>query len=139
MKRERDEIDHPEEPEEEENKEEFRELLKFTAGGFLGGFLAATLLDYPAFQRSAIGRWFVRTLSGEGESIFEGIYALRQRLRRAEGSMAEAYGWGKLLGMPVPWLIDWGSRLLRVDVYGIEGFTSLLLIGVPAQPILPRT
>jgi len=122
MKRERDEIDHQEEPDEEENKEEFRELLKFTAGGFLGGFLAGTFLDYLGFQRSAIGQWFVRTLSGEGESIFEGIYALRQRLRRAEGSMAEAYGWGKLLGMPVPWLIDWGSRLLGVDVYGIEGF-----------------
>jgi hypothetical protein len=36
--------------------------------------------------------------------------------------MAEAYGWGKLLGMAVPWLIDWGSRLLGVDVYGVEGF-----------------
>lgn len=36
--------------------------------------------------------------------------------------MAEAYGWGKLLGMAVPWLIDWGSRILGVDVYGVEGF-----------------
>jgi hypothetical protein len=36
--------------------------------------------------------------------------------------MAEAYGWGKLLGMFVPWLIDWGSRLLGVNVYGVEGF-----------------
>lgn len=36
--------------------------------------------------------------------------------------MAEAYGWGKLFGMAVPWIIDWGSRLLGVDVYGIEGF-----------------
>jgi hypothetical protein len=36
--------------------------------------------------------------------------------------MAEAYGWGKLFGMAVPWIIDWGSRLLGVDVYGVEGF-----------------
>lgn len=64
----------------------------------------------------------VRTLSGEGESIFEGIYALRQRFRRATGSMAEAYGWGKLLGMCAPWVIDWGSRALGVNVYGVEGF-----------------
>lgn len=36
--------------------------------------------------------------------------------------MAEAYGWGKLFGMAVPWIIDWGSRLLGVDIYGVEGF-----------------
>jgi hypothetical protein len=36
--------------------------------------------------------------------------------------MAEAYGWGKLLGMGAPWIIDWGSRLLGMDVYGVEGF-----------------
>jgi hypothetical protein len=118
----KDEIEHKEEAEEKEKKGEFGELLKFTAAGFLGGFLAGTVLDYLGFQRSAIGQWFVRTLSGEGESVFEGIYALRQRLRRAEGSMAEAYGWGKLFGMAVPWLIDLGSRLLGVDVYGVEGF-----------------
>lgn len=115
-----DEIESQEESEVE--KEEFGELLKFTVGGFIGGLVAGTLLDYLGFQRSAIGQWFVRTLSGEGESIFEGIYALRQRLRRATKSMAEAYGWGKLFGMVVPWLIDWGSRLLGVDVYGVEGF-----------------
>lgn len=113
-----DEMDREEEPE----KEEFGELLKFTAAGFLGGLLAGILLDFLGFQRSAIGQWIVRTLSGEGESIFEGIYALRQRIRRAAKSMAEAYGWGKFLGMTVPWWIDWGSRLLGVDVYGLEGF-----------------
>jgi len=84
--------------------------------------LAGAVLDFLGFQRSAIGHWFVRTLSGEGESLFEGIYALRQRLRRARTSMAEAYGWGKLFGMAVPWVIDLGSRLLGVDVYGVEGF-----------------
>lgn len=105
-----------------EEKEGFGELLKFTAGGFLGGFLLGVLLDYLGFQRSAIGQWIVRTLSGEGESIFEGIFALRQRLRRATESMAEAYGGGKLLGMAFPWIIDWGSRLAGVNVYGVEGF-----------------
>ena len=110
------------EPEEAREKEEFAELLKFTATGFLGGLLAGILLDSLGFQRSAIGQWIVRTLSGEGESIFEGIYALRQRIRRAAKSMAEAYGWGKFLGMTIPWWIDWGSRLLGVDVYGPEGF-----------------
>ena len=64
----------------------------------------------------------MRTLSGEGESLFEGIYALRQRFRRATGTMAEAYGWGKLLGMTAPWIVDWGSRALGVDVYGVQGF-----------------
>jgi hypothetical protein len=107
---------------EEAEKEEFGELLKFTVGGFLGGFLLAVLLDHLGFQRSSVGQWIVRTLSGEGESIFEGTYALRQRLHHARSSMAEAYGWGKLLGMFAPWVIDWGSRLLGVNVYGIEGF-----------------
>ncbi len=49
----------------ETEKEEFGELLKFTAGGFVGGFLVGVLLDYLGFQRSAIGQWIVRTLSGE--------------------------------------------------------------------------
>jgi hypothetical protein len=113
-----DKIDLDEEPE----KEEFGELLKFTGTGFLGGLLAGILLDSLGFQRSPIGQWIVRTLSGEGESIFEGIFAFRQRFHRAERSMAEAYGWGKFLGMVAPWLIDWGSRFLGVNVYGIEGF-----------------
>lgn len=112
------EVDREEEPE----KEKFGELLKFTAAGFLGGLFTGILFDGLGFQRSPVGQWIVRTLSGEGESIFEGIYALRQRFRRATRSMAEAYGWGKFLGMAVPWLIDWGSRLLGVNVYGVEGF-----------------
>lgn len=105
-----------------EEKGEFGELLKYTIPGYVGGLFLGVLLDYLGFQRSPIGQWIVRTLSGEGESIFEGIYAIRQRLRRASQSMAEAYGWGKLLGMFVPWVIDWGSRFLGVDVYGVEGF-----------------
>ncbi len=107
---------------EDAEKEEFGELLKFTVAGFAGGLLVGALLDYLGFQRSPIGQWIVRTLSGEGESIFEGIYVILRRFRGSTGSMAEAYGWGKFLGMTVPWIIDWGSRLLGVDVYGVEGF-----------------
>ncbi|MEN6319420.1 MAG: hypothetical protein ABFD82_11785 [Syntrophaceae bacterium] len=105
-----------------EEGEEFGELIKFTAGGFIGGIVIGALLDYLGLQRSAPGQWIVRTLAGEGESIFEGIFAIRQRLRKTAGSMAEAYGWGKLLGMTPPWIIDWGSRLAGVDVYGVGGF-----------------
>jgi hypothetical protein len=96
--------------------EEFGELLKYTAAGYAGGLLVGFMLDQLGFQRSAIGQWLVRTLSGEGESIFEGVYAIRARLAGRVGSMAEAYGWGKLLGMIFPWLVDAGSRLAGVDV-----------------------
>ncbi len=44
------------ENQEEAEKEEFGELLKFTAGGFLGGFLLGVLLDYLGFQRSPVGQ-----------------------------------------------------------------------------------
>lgn len=106
----------------EGEKEGFGGLLKFTIGGFIGGLLLGVGLDHLGFQRSAIGQWIVRTLSGEGESLFEGLFALRQRIRRAGETMAEAYGWGKLFGVSLPWVIDWGSRFLGVDVYGVEGF-----------------
>lgn len=102
--------------------EEFGELLKYTAAGYAGGLLVAFILDQLGFQRSAIGQWLVRTLSGEGESIFEGVYAIRARLAGKVGSMAEAYGWGKFLGMVFPWLVDALSRLAGVDVYGWQGF-----------------
>ncbi len=36
--------------------------------------------------------------------------------------MAEAYGWGKLFGLAIPWIIDLGSRLAGVEVYGVQGF-----------------
>jgi len=113
--------------EEEEEKEEFEdegfdELLKFTLPGFVGAILAGILFDYFGFQLSAVGQWIVRTLAGEGESILEGIYSIRKRLSKAAGSMAEAYGWGKLFGMFLPWVIDWGSRWVGVDVYAVESF-----------------
>lgn len=106
----------------EESEEEFGELLKYTASGFIGGLVVAAVFDSMGFQRSAVGQWIVRTLAGEGESILEGLYALRHRMQSSIGSMAEAYGWGKFFGMMFPWIIDWGSRLLGVNAYGVESF-----------------
>jgi hypothetical protein len=106
----------------EEHEEEFGELLKYTAAGFGGGLLLAGAFDSLGLQRSGLAQWAVRTLSGEGESLFEGLFALRRRLAGKRGSMAEAYGWGKLLGMVAPWAIDGASRVLGVDVYGVQGF-----------------
>ncbi|MEW5923721.1 MAG: hypothetical protein AB1746_07020 [Candidatus Zixiibacteriota bacterium] len=113
-----------EEEKEEEGPEEegFDELLKFTLPGFAGALIAGVLFDYFGYQLSAVGQWIVRTLAGEGESIFEGIYSIRKRILKASGSLAEAYGWGKFLGMIFPWIIDWGSRLAGVDVYAVESF-----------------
>ncbi|TFH04812.1 MAG: hypothetical protein E4H06_02365, partial [Methanosarcina sp.] len=114
-----------EEPDEEdfpEQEEGFSELIKYTLPGYVVGLMVGVFLDVQGYQRSPIGQWLVRTLAGEGESIFEGVFSIRQRLRKAEGSMAEAYGWGKLFGIAIPWIIDLGSRLAGVDVYGIEGF-----------------
>jgi len=101
---------------------EFRRLLRYTAVGYAAGVVLAVVLDRAGFQRSPIGQWLVRTFSGEGESVLEGAFSVRQRLRRASASMAEAYGWGKLAGMAVPWVIDWTSRALAVNVYGVGGF-----------------
>ena len=106
----------------EKPEEDFKELIRYTASGFAGGLIVAAILDAVGLQRSPVGQWIVRTLSGEGESILEGLYAIKKRLRGRINSMAEAYGWGKFFGMMVPWIIDWGSRLVGVDVYGIESF-----------------
>ena len=116
------EMEEHEETIEEEEEEEFGELLTFTVSGFGFGLLLGLLLDYLGLERSPVGQWVVRTITGEGESIFEGIYALRRRIAGKVGSMAEAYGWGKLFGMMIPWIIDWGSRIVGVDVYGVESF-----------------
>ena len=106
----------------EKPEEDFKELIRYTVSGFAGGLIFATILDAVGLQRSPVGQWIVRTLSGEGESILEGLYAIKSRLRGGIGSMAEAYGWGKFFGMMVPWIIDWGSRLIGIDVYGVESF-----------------
>lgn len=102
--------------------EEYGELLKFTLTGFLGGLLAGAVLDYLGLQRSGWGNWLVRTLSGEGESILEGLYAAKQRLAGRIGTMAEAYGWGKVLGMGVPWVVDAATRAAGMNAYGLETF-----------------
>jgi hypothetical protein len=118
-------VSHDEETQElelGEEQEEFGELVRYTLAGYIGGLILGGLLDYLGFQQSAVGQWLVRTLSGEGESLLEGLYALRKRLGRSQAGMAEAYGWGKFIGMTVPWWIDWGSRILGVDVYGVSGF-----------------
>jgi len=104
-----------------EEPEEFSELVRYTLAGYVGGLVLGGLLDYLGFQQSAVGQWLVRTLSGEGESLLEGLYALRKRMGRGGAGMAEAYGWGKLIGMTVPWWIDWASRIWGVDVYGVPG------------------
>ncbi|WP_319508058.1 hypothetical protein [uncultured Methanolobus sp.] len=111
-----------EENEEEFETENFSELIRYTVPGYIVGLLAGVLLDIFGYQRSPIGQWLVRTLAGEGESIFEGIYSIRQHFKATSQTMAEAYGWGKLFGIAIPWAIDLGSRLAGVDVYGIEGF-----------------
>jgi hypothetical protein len=113
--------------------EEFGELIRYTLAGYVGGLIVGFVLDQLGFQRSALGQWLVRTLAGEGESIFEGIYAIRARLAGKVGSMAEAYGWGKLLGMVFPWLIDALSRLAGVDVYGWQAFCIPYLYAMSDQ------
>ncbi len=105
-----------------EKQKEFGELIKFTLSGYVGGLFLGFLLDQFGFQRSGVGQWIVRTLSGEGESLFEGIYVLRQRRRQAQSSLALAYGWGKIIGLIFPWLIDWLSRFMGVNIYGWQGF-----------------
>jgi hypothetical protein len=115
-------VPEPHEDEEVEGREEFGELLRYTLAGYLGGLLAGATLDSLGLQRSALGQWLVRTLAGEGESLLEGLFALRRRLAGRAASIAEAYGWGKLVGMAAPWVVDGVSRWLGVDVYGVEGF-----------------
>jgi hypothetical protein len=110
------------EEEEELEGEGFDEIIKFTIPGFILAISIGTLFDFIGWQTSAVGQWIVRTFSGEGESIFEGIYSFKKRFTRSAGSMAEAYGWGKFAGMLLPWIVDWGSRLLGVDVNGVDGF-----------------
>ena len=105
-----------------EERGEFRRLVRYTAAGYAAGIGLAALLDHAGLPRSPLGQWLVRTLSGEGESVLEGTFAVRQRLRGASASMAEAYGWGKLAGMAAPCVIDWVSRRVGVDTYGVGGF-----------------
>lgn len=101
---------------------EFGELVRYTAAGFIGGIALGVVFDALGLSRSGMGQWLVRTVSGEGESLLEGFYALRKRVSGAVGSMAQAYGAGKLMGMVLPWVVDAASRMAGVDVYGVQGF-----------------
>jgi len=115
-------VDKPRTPEPPAEHDSFRELAGFTLAGYLIGLVIAAILDQLGLQRSGWGQWLVRTMAGEGESLFEGGFALLRRLRGDVATMAEAYGWGKVTGMTLPWIIDGVSRLAGVNVYGVEGF-----------------
>ena len=52
-------------------EEEFSELIKYTLPGYVIGLLAGVFRDAQGYQKSPIGQWLVRTLAGEGESIFD--------------------------------------------------------------------
>jgi len=111
------EEDHSGEP-----AEEFGELLRYTALGYAGGLVVGFVLDALGLSRSGLGQWLVRTLAGEGESVCEGIFALRRRLASRAGSLAQAYGWGKVLGLVAPWVVDACSRAAGVAINATQGF-----------------
>lgn len=112
----------------------YKELSLFTFVGFLGGLGLGAVLDALGFSTSALGEWAVRTLSGEGEDLAEGVWVVRSRLQRdraaeekegeeetSRSEAAEAYGTGKVLGMAFPWAVDAFSRFAGVDVRAPEG------------------
>ncbi len=106
----------------EEGGEDFTGLVRYTLAGYLAGLALGFVLDRFGFQRSGLGQWAVRTLAGEGESFLEGAYAFGRRLKGGPASMAEAYGWGKLVGMAFPWIVDAASRAAGLDVYAPAAF-----------------
>ncbi len=97
-------------------KEEFSELIKFTLAGFIAGLSLGWLFDKLSFQKNPIGEFIVRVLAGEGESLFEGVFAIKKKLSGEVTSLAQAYGWGKLIGMVFPWFIDRCQPLLVASV-----------------------
>lgn len=115
-----------------EEDEGFDELIFYTIPGYLGGLVLGFILDYFGFSRSVIGEVFVRVLSGESESIFEGVYAVREWLDGVN-SMAMAYGWGKLLGMVFPVIVHLGSIALGFNMLGVETFYIPYLYGMSDQ------
>ena len=108
--------------EHERETEEFGELLIWTALGYISGFAVGHIFDAFGMSRSPVGEWITRTLSGEGESVFEGIFAIKQRISGKKMSFAQIYGWGKLLGLTFPWFIHLFSYLLGIDSRSAEGF-----------------
>lgn len=120
-------------PSQREEGAGFNELIRYTLPGYAAGLLLGAVLDGLGLQTSALGNWLVRTVTGESESLFEGAFSLRQRLQGRVEGMAEAYGWGKLIGVALPWLIDWGSRAAGLDVFAVEGFYIPYFYGMSDQ------
>jgi hypothetical protein len=100
----------------------FTGLIRYTLTGWICALLLGLWLDHLGLQGNPWGQWAVRALSGQGEDLFEGAFALRQRLSGAAPSLAQSYGWGKLVGMVVPWIVDAGTRLAGIDTSGVSGF-----------------
>ncbi len=107
-------------PQREESN--FKELLGFTLCGYGFGIFFGVFFDWLKYPRYWFTEWLVRVFSGEGESIFEGVFSIRQRFLKKKSSFAEAYGWGKFLGIFFPWFVDWLSRFAGVDMYASESF-----------------
>ena len=111
----------------------FEELLRYTLPGYALGLILGAVLDGLGYQTSAVGNWLVRTLAGESESFFEGIYAVKHRLQGHQAGLAEVYGWGKLIGLVIPWIIGGVSRAAGVDLIGVEGFYVPYFYGMSDQ------
>jgi hypothetical protein len=116
-----DEIFPMEDYEDDKKNDEFGKLIRYTLSGYMGGLILGLFLNMPGFHRSVVGQWLVRIFPCEGESLLEGLFAVRRRLRRAQIGMAEAYGWGKFVCMTILWWIDAISRALGMDVYHAQG------------------
>lgn len=73
-------------------EEGFGELIYYTIPGFVGGLFFGYLLDFFGYNTSALGQWFVRTLSGEGETILEGVYSINKKIKGHAASLSTVYG-----------------------------------------------
>jgi len=113
--------------------EGFGELVRYTLPGYLGGLGLAWLFDALGYSESLLAGIVVRTLAGEGESVFEGVYAVRDSLDGGESSMAAAYGWGKLLGMSVPLVVHLGAWALGFDLTAPSTFYIPYFYGMSDQ------
>ncbi|HIH40777.1 MAG TPA: hypothetical protein HA221_04380 [Halobacteria archaeon] len=101
---------------------DFSEIIRYTVPGYIISLILGTFLDFFEFKLHTAGQIIIRLFAGEGESIFEGFFAIKKRLSNSKITMAEAYGWGKMIGMSFPIVLDLISRLIGIDVYGAEGF-----------------
>lgn len=115
-----------------EEDEGFDELIFYTIPGYLSGLFLGFILDSFGFSESVVGEIFVRVLSGESESIFEGVYAIKEWFAGVN-SMAVAYGWGKLIGMVFPIIIHILSLAFGFNMLGVETFYIPYLYGMSDQ------